>query len=457
MNRFFGMTQQQHLDGVVASSSSSSSSSHSYNVNWDDLGRRRNALVEKTRSKAAETVADAQRYPPRSTTADDSNGDNVIPVLGVAVHTDPQRFLPRLLWSIDFPVQAIVVTWYGHDTSVAKELQTFLTTFDFDEGQDWELDGTAMVRRYRRRLKTNDKSDTATTTTTNNNNNIPCEELVIVSYPTTNLGCSVGFNNPIMLYPSAPYWLLVNYDIAYPPGVLQNTARTVHVALHAYPNLALHTFGLVYGRGRVDNPWSNFVVTAKSVAHVGLWDENIFAAYYEDDDYRDRGRYIRGSHHSSTRSSGGGGGGGGVDEWIDEGVIVEYSAREVAAIHGPLDATGYVSGNDLVIKANPAAKKQWAAFYDIAQNGQYFWCKHGNLPRVHIFGIEYGNNVKRYFAPKDRFSTPFNNPKMSWDEWSFNSTRRACVHGGVHELVSMSGWQRWRKATVLAKRCSMCP
>ena len=60
--------------------------------------------------------------------------------------------------------------------------------------------------------------------------------------------------------------------------------------MHRYGSisLALHTFGLVYGRGDVANPWSKKIVTAKSVADVGLFDENLFPAYFDDDDHRDK-------------------------------------------------------------------------------------------------------------------------------------------------------------------------
>jgi len=60
--------------------------------------------------------------------------------------------------------------------------------------------------------------------------------------------------------------------------------------MHCYGSisLTLHTFGLVYVRGDVADPVSNFAVTAKSVADVGLFDENLFPAFYEDDDHRDK-------------------------------------------------------------------------------------------------------------------------------------------------------------------------
>ena len=54
------------------------------------------------------------------------------------------------------------------------------------------------------------------------------------------------------------------------------------------------TFGFVYGRGDVANPWSNVAVIAKSVANVGVFDKNLFLAYYEDSNHMDRVQHILG-------------------------------------------------------------------------------------------------------------------------------------------------------------------
>ena len=121
-------------------------------------------------------------------------------------------------------------------------------------------------------------------------------ELILLRFP-TNLGCSAGVNNALLIHPTASQWLIANYDIAYPPTVLDSMGRELENTRRHNPNLVVHTYGYIYGRGKLENPWSNFVLTSCGVANVGLWDENIFPAYFEDDDYRDRIRYILGQWH----------------------------------------------------------------------------------------------------------------------------------------------------------------
>ena len=205
-----------------------------------------------------------------------------------------------------------------------------------------------------------------------------------------------------------------------------------------------HTFGYIYGRGKIENPWSNFVMTSCAVAHVGVWDENIFPAYYEDDDYRDRIRYVLGEWIDVIGDS---------DRYNDaplqfmnDSHLIRYMTdRNVSVAHGPLDAETYLSGTHETMKkvhdeeeaiereesrflvrlrssieklragkgrpddrpGNPLHYEslRWSTVKEVSDAGGYFRCKHGALPDAG----EHGEDPLRYFGWHERFLVPFVN------------------------------------------------
>jgi hypothetical protein len=332
-------------------------------------------------------------------------------------------------------------------------------------------------------------------------------ELIIIRF-STNLGCSPGVNNPLFLHPHAPHWLIVNYDIAYPPGVLSAMGHELQATKWNKPDLAVHTFGYIYGRGKIENPWSNFAVTSCAVANVGVWDENIFPAYYEDDDFRDRIRYIMGEWVDVIGNS------DGPDDgyrnvpykWMNDSHLIRYQTdRSVAVVHGPLSATMYLSGTHEALKEKEekpplfrrilnwlfaGAKKEqqeeekdpyyyesqrWNIYKGVSDSESYFRCKHGALPDPG----EHGEDSLRYFGWHERFVEPFVNrtrltklqEKMTgghelksrddvslWSLWRFNATRRKCVHEATNALLAMPSSPREKAATIatLKEACTVC-
>jgi hypothetical protein len=289
---------------------------------------------------------------------------------------------------------------------------------------------------------------------------------------------------------------------------VQNTLREM-------PELAVHTFGYIYGRGKLENPWSNFVMTSCAVAHVGVWDENIYPAYYEDDDFRDRIRYILGrwvddyygSHEIGYEDA--------PTKLMDDSYLIYYRTdRDVAVAHGPLSAETYISGtHDTMQKVEDEAERaneqkhsflsmflpkanaspsitripfhyeslRWKTVRELANTESFFLCKHGNLPDPG----EFGQDTLRYFGRDERFLLPFINEtrvdKLKslvtlndtmairevdlslWSRWSFNSTRRICVHEGANILLSlpdtedMDVLEERRNLTIkLQNSCSVC-
>jgi len=149
----------------------------------------------------------------------------MIPVLVVPV-LNRHDLLDRLLSSIDYPIENVLVIDNGKDA-------------------EWEY--------------------------WNKNPNI--ENLHHLQIP-TNLGVPSSWNLGIKALPYANYWLIVNNDAWFPGGSLKlfddNSRRDRILLSAAMP------------------PWCAFSIGANIVERVGLFDEGIYPAYYEDDDYKRR-------------------------------------------------------------------------------------------------------------------------------------------------------------------------
>ena len=471
-----------------------------------------------------------------------------LPVMGITVATDSptNNYLRRLLYTIDFNVVgSIVITWYDERTEsqlagneddrlshtvILNALEEFIVQKKFVE---ISRDGSSMQRQQQQSHKVQLADETSMSLMSKIASSIhqycrysddafhnpsSCQNELIIARFSTNLGCSSGVNNPLFLHPHAPHWLIVNYDIAYPPGILHAMGNELEKTLATKPDLAVHTFGYIYGRGKIENPWSNFVMTSCAVANVGIWDENIFPAYYEDDDFRDRIRYILG-------------------EWVDvighlddndmrniphklmnDTHLIRYQTdRRVAVAHGPLSATTYLSGTHEALKEDEEEeekpvtffewlfgaevkqkkkkkkkvvqidpyfyeKERWNIYKEVADGERYFRCKHGALPDPG----EHGEDSLRYFGWHERFIQPFVNrtnltklkermggkiiadsdreleafnddASSQWALWSFNATRRKCVHEATNKLLAMKPSEERKNATLEMKTlCSVC-
>lgn len=193
-------------------------------------------------SKARQHASSLSHHPISESRAVSNHSRSSIPVIGITVFKDVNNYLQRLLDSIDIKVGKVVVTCYGVDVEVDKVLETF--------------------RVQHSHIK-----------------------LIVNHYP-VNMGCAFGFNEAIISTMDEPWWLIVNSDIAFPPGVLSNIAQTVNNAISQSNTtdtvLAVHTFTFQYGSV---NKWSNFAITRQAVSQVGLFDENFYPAFWEDVDY----------------------------------------------------------------------------------------------------------------------------------------------------------------------------
>jgi GT2 family glycosyltransferase len=102
------------------------------------------------------------------------------------------------------------------------------------------------------------------------------ENVTVVRYP-IQVGCAGGWNEAIRLAPAAPFWLLVNNDIAFFPGQLRQMAATFVRQHRDTPLFASYFFEATC-----------FAVSNQVVQAVGVFDENIFPGGYEDTDFERR-------------------------------------------------------------------------------------------------------------------------------------------------------------------------
>lgn len=90
----------------------------------------------------------------------------------------------------------------------------------------------------------------------------------------TNLGVATSWNLGIKATPFAPWWLVVNFDVLWLSGSLGRFAA------EAGPDRLLLSGGAP--------PWCAFAIGEQVVSQVGLFDEGLHPAYWEDTDYRRR-------------------------------------------------------------------------------------------------------------------------------------------------------------------------
>lgn len=529
---------------------------------YELMGRIRTKLAQRLRTHAIQSCENRKRHllpnpPPVETAAKHS-----LPVLGITVANDTpdNRYLRRILHTIDLnTVGSIVITWYDEQTEaqlvgnqhslshdvVVSALEEYILHKGFEEiswrnddgsvidnSTDLYADGDANNSQMRLADPTSltllseiatsiqqfcilDDEGQRSSEGFDRNTDACRNELLLLRFP-TNLGCSTGVNNPLFTHPTAPHWLVANYDIAFPSGVLDAMGKELEKTRVKYPDLAVHTYGYIYGRGELMNPWSNFVMTSCAVVSAGVWDENIFPAYYEDDDYRDRIRYIAGIWKDVI---------GDPDRFenvpqqimIDTHLIRYQTDRNVSVAHGPLSAETYLSGTHETMKKVQDAEKdeqnwhvlkslwywlwpdskkppdplhyeseRWSLAKEVSNAEGFFRCKHGALPDAG----KHGEDPLRYFGWYERFLVPFvnrtrltrmkepmllmNKPNdlnadgtisidghsidpSPWAVWSFNATRRQCVHNAVNVLLAMPPSEEKKNLTQKFKdSCSVC-
>ena len=99
------------------------------------------------------------------------------------------------------------------------------------------------------------------------------QRVSVIDMP-ANLGVAGSWNLGIKASPFAPWWLIANFDVVWEPGSL---------AMFAMEGA---TDALVLSNGSPE--WCAFSIGERIVQAVGLFDEALHPAYFEDDDMRRR-------------------------------------------------------------------------------------------------------------------------------------------------------------------------
>lgn len=159
----------------------------------------------------------------------------MIPVIGTAVVGD-LKWVTRLLASVDYPVDTFFIVNNSGSPYTKQSLDILVSK------------GHPMI-----------------------------ENLVVTHLP-NNLGVAGAWNLIIKCFMKAPYWLIVNDDVAFEKGLLQE------LYLKAENNTEV---GLIHADAGLFNvgSWDLFLIKDFLIQEYGLFDENLYPAYTEDVDY----------------------------------------------------------------------------------------------------------------------------------------------------------------------------
>ena len=101
------------------------------------------------------------------------------------------------------------------------------------------------------------------------------ENMRVLNMP-SNLGVAASWNLGIKLLPHSDRWFFASNDMVYLPGALEklSEARRDEITLSdMFPH------------------WHTFALGDEAVSRVGLFDESLYPAYFEDNDYMRRAEY----------------------------------------------------------------------------------------------------------------------------------------------------------------------
>ena len=168
-----------------------------------------------------------------------------IPVLGFVV-SQGAELLRRGVLSIDYPVDKLVVVQMGDNPAVSSVIAELLLLAEQDPSRHPHL-ATLRVAKL------------------------------------GNLGCAAGWNRIILEDLFAPYWLILNFDIAFPPGALRRVHANASDIFAAHERIGM--IHLWYQWGGYKPEWSAFMLRRETVHDIGFFDENNWPVRHEDFDY----------------------------------------------------------------------------------------------------------------------------------------------------------------------------
>jgi GT2 family glycosyltransferase len=102
------------------------------------------------------------------------------------------------------------------------------------------------------------------------------KKVTVLQMP-ANLGVSGSWNLGIKSFPYAERWFIASNDVIFQPGALEklSEARRDEITLVSEPP-----------------HWQVFALGDEAVNDIGLFDESLFPAYFEDNDYARRAEFV---------------------------------------------------------------------------------------------------------------------------------------------------------------------
>ena len=299
---------------------------------------------------------------------------NEIPLLSVFVRAGT-RFLQRYIESIDFPVHELLIVQDGNDDeTIAPFIASLAQT---------HTGSTHSVRKIRHVLNFEHS------------------------------GVSQGWNTVVRLYPSEHFWFLTANDIAFRPGALRAFYLRVLQDLAA-PNkdsIGMISTAVDFNdpKGTIQTKFGTmaWIITRTAIIKAGLFDENYYPGYYEDDDILMR-------------------------QWLAG--LRFYAIPDIIVRHG--EGSGYVTGTAVEDK-----KGEFKTEARRSQNKEYFkrkWGKAAGGQTVQHFEwfAELKNRKETLeicsnkHIPHVRYCTPFDNSNMALTSWTFSHAYRICIRDG---------------------------
>ena len=177
--------------------------------------------------------------------------ESIMPVLAIFVRVG-NAFLRRCLWSIDYPVRELAIIQDGEDETegVKRLLQEFIS----ERKSNTSLSRVEKVRH-------------------------------IINLNHT--GCAQAWNTAYYVYPSQPFWILSANDILFLPGQLEIFYKEV-IRISNLPDRSVGMLStcIDFGGGAIRRTFGlmTWATTRKGVLTGGLYDENFYPVYFEDDD-----------------------------------------------------------------------------------------------------------------------------------------------------------------------------
>jgi hypothetical protein len=301
-----------------------------------------------------------------------------VPVLSVSLTEDHKGYLLRLLASIDYPVSRILVQIGNPDAAVDRAISTQINALI--ESKPKFLAGHVHIKHIKH-----------------------------------NPGCAHGWNlglRAIQNDDDDSWAFVANSDLAFQPGSLEKLAR------HMRENLRDDSRFIIGFTNRQHHIWSGFAATRRLVQKVGLFDENFYPIYFEDDDMANR---------------------------IMRAGLVGKQFMDVQTIHGD-DATAasfaYRSGTlEALANKNASTVSPWAEMVGRVGLGrpvsagaagvEYYTRKWGTAK----YSAEWGFSCKDITKPcamdaNGLHHTPFNDPTKPLSYWKIEPHRRAYIVTG---------------------------